>query len=695
MTSCREWHVMGHNKESLDRSRQLRWGRDWVGGLFERGLVIRFVRDAVRRKGVLDWPAPIMTLQGPRGSGGTVLLDALWDEFRDECPSIHLDLAAAEAIVDVAIAAMQGLRRRVSGIRPLRFPRSRLALKALSYVDDGGGRAAFDADMPSAWSGAARASLQNWADRAGLLLRAPDQQLLAAVVAQVMGVVLAGVDTRREAPYLRWFATNGISSGGTRYDPLWELHRWQHDRSRVAARKVDKTLCAALLADLRADYNNRSVWHGQRTANCLLLLDNAGGLLGTRFLELLAECRRDSGRAEQTGDPLMVVAALRGQPRLPLGTPIDATDPRLRFVTPTTTDDGGHPDWWCPVRLTDLSDDAVIDLTHGGALGSARRDADFVSELTGGHPEAAARVAVLLAALASPTFDARQLMDARVPARLAEGWRLDKDDMTVEDFLLRRALGDELVDESDDDDGTGAGASRSSAKHSALDAMATCAATPGLRRAASSAVFQFMGWTELSAVDVRGGLAAAMWLDEREGAEPRLHPYIKVLLCRWLAHDAVMWRDVHQGYAAHYAQPAHAAFRHHHLLALVEPAHAEPLGRVLGYLEHELGARSTAEWLRLFDIVTAAPNRVRTTRDPRAFVTTLAGTAEPGNRATVIARLTVARWLFGDRLFDPRRRLAGLIADEFDHLAQLSEDGAETLFEQSARHRMIEREWED
>lgn len=650
-----------------------------------------------------------MTLQGTRGSGGTVMLEALWDAFGEECPSVHLDLDAAQATVDVVLATMAGLRRGVSGIRAPHFPRLRLALKALSYVDDGGGRAAFDAEMPSRWSGAARTTLQDWAGRAGTLLRSPDQQLLAAVAAQLLGSVLAGVDHRREARHLRWFATNGISAGGTRYDPLWELHRWQHERTRIAARRVDKTLCAALLADLRADYNDRSLFHGQRTANCLLLLDNAGGGVGARFLDLLAECRRDSGRADESGDPLVVVAVLRGQPRRPVGEPIDATDTRLVFVTPRTAADGGHPDWWCPVRLTDLSDDTVIDLTRGGALGSARRDADFVAELTGGHPEAADRVASLLATLGGQTFDVRQLMDHVIPPRLAEAWRIDEDDVTVEAHLLRRALGEDLVrDEADDagrvgkaDGADGSGGSdgdmgRSEAsKHSLLDAMAACAATPGLRRAAGSAVFQFMGWTELSAVDVRGRLAAAMWLDERGEGDPRLHPYIKVLLCRWLAHDPVAWRDVHQGYAAHYAQPESAPLRHHHHLALVEPAHAEPLTRVIAYLEHEFAERPAAEWLRALDTVTAAPNRVRTTRDPRAFVTTLAGTAEPGSRRTVIARLTVARWLFGDRLFDPRRRLAGLIADEYDHLAQLSDDGAETLFEESARHRTIEREWED
>jgi hypothetical protein len=669
--------------------------------LYSRGQVVRFVGEGLKRRGVPSRPLPIVLLVGPRGSGGTALLGRLWADFGADSPGVHLDLASAQTAADVVFAAMQGLRRKIPGIRVIGFDRLRLAFKALSFVDDGGGRAAFDVYMKAGGRSAVVSSLmQDWANRAAPLLRSPDQQVLAAFLGPAVGGLLSGIDHHRDKRALQWHADNGISAGGSGYDALWELCGRQHERTDEASRDVEKTLCAALLADLRADFNDAALFRGRRTSNCLLLLDNAGTKAGDRLLELLEESRRDT--ADEAGDPALVVAAHRSRPRSWVGEPVPATDGRLSSTRLADVTDG----WWFPVRLTDLSGEDVLRMTKSSVLGSARRDADFVHALTGGHPEAVRQLGTLLVQVDRSVLDARRLLEHKLgPGREPTGPRPSREaEMTVEDYLLKRIFADEVrmtssgVIEADD--------------NLMLDAMAVCAATPGLRLGASQAAFRFLGWTQIGATDARDRLASAMWLDQASdevgaarpnaaglsAARPNavgLHPLAGLLLRRWLARDPDKWRDVHSGYVASYARAQDAALRQFHRLALVEPSRAEDFSVVVEALDAELARCSAQEWLNMLDTIAGAPNRLRTTRDPRAFATTLAGVAEPGNRRRVVARLTAARWLYHDRYFDPSHRLAQLIANEYDNLAQLSTPDGEVFFEESARYRHIEHEWED
>lgn len=652
--------------------------------LYARGRVLGFVGEGLKRRGAAGGQLPIMLLAGPHGSGGTALLDRLWEQYGPDSPGAHLDLASARGAEDVVFAVMQGLRRRILGIRQIPFPRLRLAFKALNFPEDGSGRAAFDAYMDSGGSGTAE-SLQAWVDRASVLLRTPEQQFLATVVGRTAGWLLTGFDHRGEKHALRWYAENGLSGGGTGYDPLWELFGKQRDSADSASRQVEKTLCAALLADLRADFNGRSVLHGQRTSNCLVLLDNAGNKAGERLLDLLAECRRDAVKAGQGGDPLLVVAALRGRTLRRAGTPIDTTDGRLAFPGPAAAEGG-----WLPVRLTDLDAADVVKLTDSGILGDNRRDASFIHAATGGHPEAASLLAALLARPDVARGELSGLLDRRLPL----GWELpgpaiaDEFEGRVADHLLLRVFPEGL--------NTGPEGELAAGDNALLDALAVCTVTPGLRLGACQRVLNAMDWTEVTAVEVRDRLEEALWIEPpAEGADPRVHPLVGLLLRHWLARDAGKWRAVHQAYAAHYSRPEDAALRQHHTLALVEPGQTAYLSDVARFLEERLDKSDPAGWLRGLGVVTAAPNRSRGPRDPRVFVSTLAGPAQPGDRRRVVARLAVARWLGHDRLFDPGRQLAQLAATELENLAQLQMPDGEAFFEESARWRRIEREWKD
>src|SRR5262249_9421067 len=224
--------------------------------------------------------------------------------------------------------------------------------------------------------------------------------------------------------------------------------------------------------------------------------------------------------------------------------------------------------------------------------------------------------------------------------------------------------------------------------------MALCTVTPGLRQGACQAALQFLGWPEVSAADARDRLIKAMWVDE-DGSG--LHPLARSLLARWLARAPATWRDAHEGYVTHYTRhPQDAPLLPHHNLALVEStAMRRQLTAVVSYLESAYVTCPAQDWLRVLDTVTGAPNRLRTTRLPSAFVTANVGEEERGNRPRIITRLTVARWLYNDRCFDPGHQLAKLVADEYDHLRNLDRHDGEVFFAESVRYRRIEREWEN
>ncbi|MDI5965566.1 ATP-binding protein [Streptantibioticus silvisoli] len=667
-----------------------------TGRLYGRGRVVELVRTALRRQGIPDRPAPVVLLSGPRGSGGTALLDRIWTECGQDCLKVQVDLADAQGVEDAVLLAMAGLLERVPGIRPIRFPRLSLAVKALTYLDDGGGRSGFDAYMRgSRRYAAAQSRLDDWAGRVTPLLSGPEQQLLAVTAARTLGGVLDGLSRHQEKAVLAWFAQRRPAAGSG-YDPLWDLRTARADPSPEAGRQVDKTLCAALLADLRADFNDARLLHGQRMSNPLLLFDNADSRAGRALLELVTETRREHHRGDGAADPAVLVAVRRGRLTGAVGRPLAATDERLSQPparpAPPGTD---HPVWWSPVRLTDLRPDDVAEMCRSSVLGSVRRDADFLHGLTGGHPAATADLVVLLELLGRDRFEAHDLLDTALPdpADLPRDWpEQDTGGMTVRDHLVRRVLSGFLADAPDTP--TGPVVLRD---HPVLSAMTVCAATPGLSEGAGRAALQYLRRTDDDAASVHERLTSALWLErDADGGGPGLHPLAALLLRQLAARDTPrQWERLHTGHMTHYAHTGDEPLRHLHQLALVENPQQRNLTAVTGYLDRCADDRPTRAWLTLLDQVTAAPNRLRTTMSREAVVTRLAGATAPGDRPRVVARLTVARWLFADRSFDPAHGLAKVIADEYDHLAGLTDGDSEPLYRESGRYRRVQREWEN
>src|SRR5947209_6071540 len=281
--------------------------------LYGREHFIQRVGDALEHRGERERPLPIVLVTGPRGSGGTALLGALWRTFNQSALSVQLDLGAAQGVDDIVFATMQGLRRKVPWIAPVRFTRLRLAFKALSYTDGGGGRAAFDTYLRAGPGHAAAAALDRWAARAASLLPSLEQQVVTALLAEVAHLVFSGLDRARDAAALAWFAQENVfARRGTGQDALWELNQAYHGGGQAQRRDVDRMLCAALLADLGAEYGRKRLL-GRPVRNSLLLGDDAGSRVAADFLDLVEECRRASAQRDDPTDLLLVVAVRRTQ----------------------------------------------------------------------------------------------------------------------------------------------------------------------------------------------------------------------------------------------------------------------------------------------------------------------------------------------------------------------------------------------
>jgi len=657
-----------------------------------RELVVQFVDRALRRNGVADVPAPIVLLTGPHGSGGTALLGKLWDKLHADTPSVYLDLAKARSTDDVIFAAMLDLHRKIRGLPVLRFPRLGLAFYALAFKDtDGDGRPAFETHMRKhGHAKAVQAALQDWAGRVAPLLGTPDKQVAATVAVPVISGLVSVADRWQNKKLMGWYASMEIPGSGTGWEPLWEL--WQSRHGTTSAVDVDKILCSALLADLRAAFN-KPMRLRQRHRNALLLLDNADTVPGV-LLKHFVDYRRQSREQDEAADPAVVVAIHHDRTAQPAGEPVSSHDERLRSSAP-----GELGRWWCPVWLSDLRDTEVAEICTSNRLGVStlglNADADFVYQLTGGHPAAARLLATLLGLPGWP-FNERDLLGCKIPQddllpRNAGPmpWRPGDAGRSVEDCLLKLTM---LADYDSPEE---------PARPSTLDKMAVCAATPGLNTGACIAALNYLGWQDVDVEHLRRDLHEQMWLDDLGEDNARLHPLATLLLRRWLARDPGRWRDVHQGYTDHYTRTKDDMRKYHHTLALAEPDRPDHLAEVSKYLEKKYLEDEPAgcpahEWISILDMVASAPNRMRTTFEPKAYLTKMAGEDVRADRLRLIARLTAARWLFNDRHFDPRHDLAETIADGFERLgserAKHKKDN-EVFFREARRYRQIAADW--
>ncbi|HEV2636739.1 MAG TPA: hypothetical protein VGX23_16425 [Actinocrinis sp.] len=717
--------------------------------LYGRGRIITFVTDALDRDGVPERQTlPVLLLAGQHGSGGTALWRRLGEEFGPDTLGAHLDLATAQGVGDAVLATAHCLRRKIRWVRRVEFPRLRILIKALSYVDLSGDPRDFGAYL-SAESPAARSTLPDWLGRALDLVGAdsaaakeetgPDQErdedkrdkARAAQAAQTIAWALSGISHRDDQTALAWFADNEIAdhpaesedgpAASAGYPALWRLLRLHHRGDQAHSREIDLTLCAALLADLSESFNSRAFGHVQRRSNCLLALDNADTETGGRLLRLLGEWRRV--RTDPEGDPLLVVAVRRARVPELAAAEIDATDERLAFPWPSAAKDP-----CLRIRLTDLAAGEVVELTRSRVLGSSGHDARLVHDLAHGHPLATATLIAVLAQPDTTRADLPWLLDKNLPAALepAPTDRFGGPRRSVADHLFTRIFADEIRAEGLEQD-----------SNPLIAAMAVCAATPGLPIGPSQMVIESVAehyrqpeqaadpadrteaqggpalgqeaasdsvdWTQVRGDEALSRLEAAGWATPSPDGDGSLllHPLPDRLLRDWLADRSDTWRLVHEGYAAHYARPDDVALHQRHLLALAESTQAEQFTAVAAFLDSRLNNRAAnapglaePQWLALLKTVATAPNRLYPEVNPRAFVAQV-DDARLEPRGRVIARLTAALWVNADRRLDPGHRLAQVIAEEYKTLAHLQMPDGEAFFEEAYEWRRIAKEWEE
>jgi hypothetical protein len=655
--------------------------------LFGRGRVLRFVAEALDRSHDRVTP-PVVLLIGPGGAGKTVVLDRLEAVHRAGVPLARLDFEHNEEATPAQVMLGVGtlLHSHVPRVGRTSFPRLSLGIIALTLEADNDSAVTAAEQLRQrlrSRGGISGQAIAGLAAQAAKLLPASEQQAMLSDAGAIVGWIIDGIRGRQLSRHLAWYSRNVAHDNPTDLGGLLALNaRWRtvvEKGDTRARRDVWRALCGALLADLRARFGSAGLWHGNLTTNCLLLLDNVDCAAGEDLLETLAELRRaDPAQA----DPLLVVAAMGTRPRLVprVGGAVDAADERLSYATwlaqPHDPEFPRSP--WYPVRLGELEKNNISRIVGSHVLGKVEHDVDLVASVSGGHSASVWELARVLEG-APDGFDPRGLLSP-----------------TVEDTLLG------LLRPTWQDDH----------ELRKLKAMAVFGATQRPKDKAGVAVFRALRQElgEVEATDIRELFLDRMWGEGEDAISIR--PLPRLLLSRLLARDPGLWEKAHESFLAFYRSrdARDVIAENYHLLALTTSLSAGHLNTVAAYLNGRLEHQTSGSWNDALEAITEAPNRLWRTfaehraagidaifdlrGDPREVVTKVAG-ASAGDRTRMIARLVTGLWLFNDRLFDPARSLADMLAKAYVDLADVAPVDSAVFYGRARHFRRIARYWED
>ncbi|WP_165986265.1 ABC transporter ATP-binding protein [Streptomyces sp. YIM 98790] len=413
--------------------------------IFERRAVIRAVHALVQP----DFPVPpggrpAVLIEGPPGSGKTVLLDALAGRIRPHIPYGRADFTDPrhEDIPHTLSVLAGALTHRRPRYRRLRFPRLLMGLlvigQDLTHLD-------FEQARQDVTGLLRRRRHGSWPHR--FLQEVAGQNLELGLATGLLGtslqMPLRVLDTLLGFTFpgraQTWFGHRDRDLPDHPVDTLVTLNaRAREARSeeggeeRAAAARAftARLLCEAFLADLR-DAPRRV----RRLATPVIMLDNAGTPAGRRFLRRLLEARPPLGPAE----PLTVIATAHG----PLPELSDApTAPLLSVLEvpgrpPAPAAETTGP-LWLRYRLPDLGRADVQTLLDGGSGRGDRRLARLVHEFSGGHAETAGLLAELTVRGGDPPGSVGELLGRPVPREPDAGGTGGP--ATAEERLLHRLL---------------------------------------------------------------------------------------------------------------------------------------------------------------------------------------------------------------------------------------------------------------
>ncbi|MEU6741123.1 hypothetical protein [Streptosporangium sandarakinum] len=455
-------------------------------------------------------------------------------------------------------------------------------------------------------------------------------------------------------------------------------------------------VCEALLEDLREGWSR-----GWRPRNCLLLLDDADAPCGRDFLWALTAARaRRAGLPEPPDpDPLLVVAASRSWPDLgphwnPPGTPEHLVAGGTRY--PPWARRASHADWlagrapgrrdrwWYPVLLPDLSRAEVARMRERTRQRPGPGHAGFVHALTGGHPPAV-----------------EHLLTAMADRERRWGVREENDGWTEQALRALASLEWEHPRHPFRDFSHG------------LDDLAASSAAANLADAEDAGLLSRRWRSVLEELDGR------LWLrtDPAQDMAPVFHPWLRRLLLRELTHrrrgGRPLWDVAHERLENLYGSPREGtrdglSMVMYHRLARVDtgPAGPEHLREVVALLDGRFNRIDMAEWVRQYNWITSAPNRLpadtplddlygELIREPGGT-----GGDEPDgtdsgprrdrpagtDRTAVVRGLVVDRWFLSDPATDPLRGRRQSVREGLRLLARYAVTGRAVLVSEARRY---------
>lgn len=385
---------------------------------------------------------------------------------------------------------------------------------------------------------------------------------------------------------------------------------------------MDRRLCTAFLADLRAAYRR----HGAlgRNRNCLVALDNIDHGGGTRFLGMLLEARQEQDRRDGGGgEPLLVVASASTARAVP--GPFDPGPAGLRIRAPHQA---SYADWragsspvsddfwqWYAVQLPDLTAGQVSRMAEGIAP-RLPEATPLVHRLTYGHPWSVLRMQRAAARMIDhPDADVqlRGILDSGPLSQDLAGALPEAPRLTLSQEALHYLLQGMETDQ--------------------LAGLVSCSAARDMESAVNSPLLgdfsQRIRETLLAETAQRLWLVAPLTEDAgtRGGRGSRylptigrtahphqlpdslvLQPWLRLLLLRELAARPADgpypdWAAAHQRLHAWHAarRPGHLLDTHYHQLALGQ------VEEVVEHLEMRLHTLPTEAWLYEVYAITAAP----------------------------------------------------------------------------------------
>ncbi|MBB5957935.1 hypothetical protein FHS29_004543 [Saccharothrix tamanrassetensis] len=632
-----------------------------------RGIAWSLVDELTRRPGGQGRELPVVVALGPRGSGKTALLDQIRDRCANQVPSALLDFQeTGDARPSRVLTGLAfDLSRYVPQFGRMAFPRLWLCALVLAGNLN-------TADRPKALAGLNelmtkdRPLERHRAQVLDLARLAGEAGGLPGWAPDATNTLLNGLNVLSRWRMLR--SVRKLSKGSPRdpRDLLVDLNK--NDKGSPADRRaVDDIVFDAFLADLHQAFTG-GLHRLQRTANCVILLDNAHTAEGRAFLAALLAARRRSGTR---ADHAAVFATSRtwnvewnGAWRRP-GTPPNGTDlPLPRTAGEADRDSRTRTDWdqWYLVGLGHLDDAATEDVVSQAGVDLP---AGLPYRLTRGHPGGLRTLLDVVARQEEPPRGQalRGLLslpaDPDRPVSLAD----EALDALVQD--LPPALREDLVTAS---------AGRGIEFLSEPTVLASALPDGG------GALYAFLVNNFLLALEP----------DQDGGTRPVLDPWLRTLLLHRLSRRAedgpVGWTAVHRRCREYYEGLGLTTEASYHDLALGDVgAVVTALAGPFAEADRPLDQPTARAWLRDLDLITSAPNRPAPDADPLTQVERLIEDV-PAADAT-LARLVASLWLSGDPLGDPGDTLRGRIEHAYSALAQHRGQGSILLYDRAERYR--------